>query len=312
MPGKAMLRFGLAILTLTTLLSFAVVAEETSPSAPGVEADEADKEAAEFEARESEYEREIRRSELYGLGDYRIAHPGERPVSNFYNVRGFRSVDPSCYAGVLTWEAESWIPLGGEAKFHIFEQIRVRPTRTGGRFAQRHRWDVHSDPLEIMGVVSTSSGSGGGTARVWLSLNMEHNIYRLVTDVRPRAGTYEISTAGGGLARSKVEDFHFYLADHHYAYVDLRALEAMRSVPAVQSALNDINTLLSSRPPNVFMGYFDWARDEDGASEGELQIDDEERIGLGWGVKMQGQRSIGIRIFCDAIIHQYETRWGRY
>lgn len=308
---------GLTILVLATLLSMPAMAEEGSPPAPGIEAeavesaDETDKEAAEYEALEGEHERELRRSELYARGDYTIAGPGERPVSNFYSLRGFQGVDPSCYAGVLTLETESWIPLAGESKFHAVEQIRVRPARTRDRFAHRHEWELYSDPIEMMGVVSTSEGSGGGTARVWLALNMEYNIYRLVTDVRPRVGTYEISTTGGGLARHKTEDFHFYFGDHHYAYVDLSVLEAARGAPGVQSALNDIRTLLSTRPPNVYMGYFDWARDEDGVSEGELQIDDAEDMRLGWGVKMQGQRRISIRIFCDAIIRQYERRWGR-
>lgn len=311
MTRRILFARSLSFLCLVTLLPMAALAEEGAAPSPEAAAEAADKESAEFEAREREYERDIRRAELYGAGDYRIARPGQRPVSNFYTVGGFRTVDPRCYAGVLTWDAESWIPMGGDAKFHVFEQVRIRPTRSANRFVHRHIWELYSDPMEIMGVVSTSEGSGGGRARVRLDIDMEHTIYRLVTDVAPRVGAYRISTAGGGLARTAVEDFHFYFADHHYAYVNLSGLQGAAGNAAVQSALGDIDSLLSNRPPNVAMGYFDWARDAEGVSEGELQIDDEEQFRLVRGVKTQGQRNVSLRIFCDNVIRQFETRWGR-
>lgn len=297
----AMLRHGLTVLAGVGWLIAPALAETADPGTAG----EPDKPAVAEVTDEA-----AARAELYHSGDYRIARPGARPVSNFYGVRGFQPVDPGCYAGIVTSSVAGFIPLGGGAKFYADERIRVRARRSGGRFNHSHGWQISSDPVEMMGVVTTSEGAGAGAARVMLALDIEHGIYRLVTDVRPRAGTYVISSAGGGLSRTKTEDFHFAFGDHHYSYVNLAALEAKRAIPAVQQTLNDIHALLSNRPPNVFMGFFDWARDAEGTNEGELLIEDEDGIALAWGAKVEGRRNIHIRIFCGNVLRRYEARWG--
>ena len=249
------------------------------------------------------------RSELYHSGDYRISRPGAPTRSNFYALGGFQPVDPRCFSGVLTWAVEVRIPVGGGARFYEDERISLRPSGAGERFGHRHRWNISSDPVELMGIVTTSAGAGSGQARVALWVNIEYNIYRLVADVRPRAGSYQITTTGA-MARTVSEDFHFGFGDHHYSYVDLSRLEAASAHPEVAQALRDIRAMLSSRPPNVYMGFFDWRYDEDGNAEREILIEDEDRLAFGWGVKGEGRRGIHIQITCEPILRRYESRWG--
>ncbi|MDQ2091298.1 hypothetical protein [Marimonas arenosa] len=256
-----------------------------------------------------DFEDDNRRGEVYGSGDYRISRPGARPPNNFYAVRGFRPVDPGCYSGVLTWQLEAQIPTGGGAKFYADERINLRPARAGQRFAHRHRWTVSSDPIALAGHTTTSSGGGSGEARVQLWVSLDWSLYRVVTDVRPRAGNYQISTVGP-MGRTVTEDFHFGFGDHHYSYVDLSQLEAAAGHPEVAQALRDIRAMLTARPPNVFMGGFDWYYEDDGTARRELLIEHEDRLAFGWGIKGEGRRGISITIRCDNILSGYERIYG--
>lgn len=247
-------------------------------------------------------------SELYHSGDFRISRPGTPPRSNFYTVADFRPVDPGCYSGILSWATEAYIPTGGGAKFYANERINLRPG--GGRFIHRHRWDLNSDPISLGGVTTVSSGGGRGTARVQLWLSLDDQIYRLVTDVQPRVGTYQI-TSTGPISRTVTEDFHFGFGDHHYSYVNLSQLEAASGHPEVAAALNDIRAVLRNRPPNVYMGFFDWSYDEDGHAEDALLIEDEDRLSFGWGAKGSGRRTISLFITCADVLRDYEARFGR-
>ncbi len=162
-----------------------------------------------------------------------------------------------------------------------------------------------------MGVVSTSEGSGAGTARVSLAVDMRNRVYRLVTDLRPRAGTYTITTtSAAGPGRVTDEDLHFAFGDHHYSYVDLSALEAQRAIPAVAEALGDIRQLLSNRPPNVFMGFFDWSYDEDGVWAGDMGDYHVDHLAWSYGAKGEATREILLRISCPELMSQFEAIWG--
>jgi len=247
-----------------------------------------------------------RSSEVYQSGDYRIAPPNSRPVSNFYNLRGFRYIDPRCFAGVITSAADVAYPVGS-GSFYADERIVLRPRRaSGARYVHRHTWQLSADPLEIAGVVSTSEGVGSGTARVALAVSMAHGLYRLVTDVRPREGTYTITTTGPGVSRMAVEDFHFAFGDHHYSYVDLSGLGGAGALAG------DIRAGLMDRPPNVFMGEIDWLYDDMGRWVGELGIEevDSRRLTIS-GMSGSAERQISIRIICQNLIDQFERRWGR-
>lgn len=241
--------------------------------------------------------------ELYQASDYRLARPGQRPVSNFYTLPGFQSVDPGCYSGGVSLETHTTHPAFPTAVLTIFEQIRVRPTRRGGRFNQRYHWELYSDPFELMGVVTTSEGGDSGRARVWLTVNLQYGIYRLVTDVQPRAGVYTISSSGAGISRMAFEDLFLGFADHHYSYVDLSGLQGGGAATA--AALADIAAILSNRPPNVFMGFFDYIRETGWDGEEYLSIEDNERIALDYGVSVRGERSINLRIFCTGLVRRF-------
>ena len=247
-----------------------------------------------------------RSDELYQSGDYRIAPPNSRPVSNFYNVRGFRYIDPRCFAGVITSAADVAYPVGS-GSFYADERIVLRPRRaSGARFVHRHTWELSADPLELAGVVSTSEGVGSGMARVALAVNMEHALYRLVTDVRPRVGMYTITTTGPGVSRMAFEDFHFAFGDHHYSYVDLSGLAGAGALAG------DIRAGVMDRPPNVFMGEIDWLYDDTGLWVGELGIEevDSRRLTIA-GMSGSAERQISIQIICQNLIDQFERRWGR-
>ncbi len=251
------------------------------------------------------------RSSWYEPNGYRLAPPGGRPVTNFYPLAGFRVVNPQCYAGLMGLEAEALIPVGGGARMYFSERFQLRPGRTGERYPHRHTWSITSDPVEMMGVVSTSEGSGLGTGRATLWVNMATGMFRLVTDTRPRSGNYVITTTGPGVSRMDFEDFFFAFADHHYSYVDLSQLEAARGIPAVDEALAGIRAILDNRPPNVFMGPLDWLYDDEGAWEGDLGfVDDNDAFRIAWGGKAEGVRSISLRIFCPSLLDQFEARWG--
>lgn len=294
-------RFCLTLLLLLTLPDAQALAESHEPGRV--------EEESKPEPEAAETPHGGRRSELYHQGDYRISRPGAPARSNFYALAGFQPVDPTCYSGVMTWAVEAGIPVGGGAKFYEDERIHLRPSHAHERFGHRHRWNISSDPIELMGLVTTSEGAGTGTARVQLWVNIEYNIYRLVTDVRPPAGNYQITTTGA-MGRTVTEDFHFGFGDHHYSYVDLSQLEAASGHPEVAQALREIRALLSNRPPNVYMGFFDWRYDDDGNAEREILIENEDSLAFGWGAKGQGRRSIHIQITCGRILDQYERRWG--
>lgn len=252
------------------------------------------------------------RSSWYEPDGYRLAPPNSRPVSNFYQLPGYRLVDQSCYAGVMTMEVEGLIPSGGGAKMYFFERFQLRPGRAGERYPHRHTWSIHSDPVEIMGVVSTSEGSGSGTGRASLWVNMATRMFRLVVDTQPRDGGYTITTTGPGISRADGEEYYFAFADHHYSYVDLSQLLPHAGNPAVAEALEGIGRLLENRPPNVFMGHIDWLYDDDGIWDGSLGfLDDTEHYAIRWGAKAEGVRNISLHISCPSLLDQFEARWGR-
>ncbi|MBY4892076.1 hypothetical protein KUL25_04790 [Rhodobacteraceae bacterium N5(2021)] len=250
--------------------------------------------------------------ELYRAGDYRLARPGGRPVSNFYNRHGFSSVDQRCFSGAVSLELSVAHPAFPASRMYFYEQIRIRPTLSGGRYAHRFSWEITSDPFELMGIVTTADGAGVGRARAWLTLNYRDGIYRFVTDVTPRDGLYEISSSGGGVSQMAFEDFFFGLADHHYSYVDLSGLAGAGA--AGVAATQDINALLSNRPPNVFMGFIDWTEisDSDGETETYIELSREEPMALSYhGVEFSGTRVTEIRILCDAVIRRIQSQWPR-
>jgi hypothetical protein len=155
----------------------------------------------------------------------------------------------------------------------------------------------------MMGVVTTSEGEGSGQARVWLTVNLRYGIYRLVTDVRPRDGLYSISSSGAGISRMDFEDLFFGFADHHYSYIDTSGLRGAGAAGA--AALRDIAAITSNRPPNVFMGAFAYIRETDFGGEEYLDISDTERIGLEYGVSIEGERSVEIRISCASLVRRF-------
>lgn len=247
--------------------------------------------------------------ELYQSGDYRLARPGQRPVSNFYTLPGFTSVDPGCLVGGITLEMSISHPAFPASRMYFYEQIRVRPTRRGGRFPHRFAWEIWSDPFSIAGVTTVAEGAGAGRARAWLTVNIRHGVFRLITDVSPRHGIYWIDTSGPGISQTVSEDFFFGFADHHYSYVDLSGLQGGGAASA--AAIQEIEALLRNRPPNVVMGFLDWVRDEDGVSEGDLHITRRERMSLSYhGVEFSGLRTTDLRIICGAPITQYERLYG--
>ncbi|NKX46265.1 hypothetical protein HCU73_16855 [Roseibacterium sp. KMU-115] len=249
---------------------------------------------------------------LYRDGDFRLARPGQRPVSNFYNRPGYVSVDPACYAGVLSMELSAEHPAFPGARMHVAETIRVRPTRVARRHAQRFSWEIWSDPFEMMGIVTTAQGAGGGSARVWLTLDLRNAAYRLVTDVTPRRDAYRIDSAGAGLSRTAQEDIFFGFADHHYSYVDLSGLAGAGAAGA--QAMADIDRMLSNRPPNVVMGFIDWTEIEgaDGSTEVFIELQREEEMFLDYhGLILSGLRRTDLRILCDDVIRDIRRLWPR-
>lgn len=248
--------------------------------------------------------------ELYQSTDYRLARPGQRPVGNFYNLPGFASVDPGCLVGGITLEMSVAHPVFPASRMYFFERIRMRPRRTGGRFPHRFTWEITSDPFQMAGITTVAEGGGSARGRVWVTLNVRQGIFRVVTDVTPREGVYRIDTSGPGISRSDSEDYFFGLADHHYAYVDLSGLRGGGAATA--AVMPEIEALLRNRPPNVVMGFLDWARDGTGASEGALQITRRERMALSYhGVEFTGLRSTDLRVVCGTLLRQYERLYGR-
>ncbi len=168
------------------------------------------------------------------------APPGGGPVNNFAPVIGYIEVNPACYSGSIQVRANSRVQAFAGGTFYVNEELEIVPGGAVGSFSHTHRWNISSDPLVIAGIVTTSSGSGIGTARVKLEINSEGN-YRIITDVEPRVGTYQITTTGAA-ASSSTEDFHFAFADHHYSYV------SPETPPEVVTHMRD------SGPVNVFSG----------------------------------------------------------
>ncbi|OAN81179.1 hypothetical protein A8B78_09210 [Jannaschia sp. EhC01] len=291
---------------ILTLATATVLGLSSAAADNHIEPGEADAAAEETETPYDAY------GELYRAGDYRLARPGARPVSNFYNRPGFSSVDQRCFSGAVTMELSVAHPVFPASRMYFYEQIRIRPTLHGGRYAQRFSWEITSDPFELMGTVTTAEGAGVGRARAWLTLNYRDGIYRLVTDVTPRDGLYEISSSGGGISQMVFEDFFFGFADHHYSYVDLSGLAGAGA--AGVAATQDINALLSNRPPNVFMGFIDWTEigDSEGETETYIELSREEPMALSYhGVEFSGTRVTEIRILCDAVIRRIQSQWPR-
>lgn len=248
---------------------------------------------------------------FYNDREFRVARPGARPVSNFFPVRGFRPVDPACFSGVVSSEFQGTLETMPGLTVFNFERINIRRTSRGTRFPYSHHWDISSDPFSLMGVTSTIEGSGSGTARAWLAVNIPMNWFRLVTDTRPRDGQYVIDTTGPGISKMAFEDFFFYMADHHYSYVDLSQLQAHSGEPAVQAALAEIDTLVSNPPPNVFMGFLDFALNPDGTLRDVIRISNEEPFEMRWsGIKTTGMRRVSLTITCPDLVREFQDFWA--
>ncbi|MDU8925795.1 hypothetical protein RXV86_00195 [Alisedimentitalea sp. MJ-SS2] len=233
---------------------------------------------------------------LYQPEHYLIAPPGTPPLSNFYTVPGFRPVDPSCYSGTLTWHTEALIPIGGGARFYADERVTLHAFGAGD-FGHGHSWSLSSDPVSIAGLTTVSSGSGSGAARAQLWLSTEDGTYRLVTDVQPRVGFYQISTTGA-ISRTVTEDFYFGFGDHHYSYVNLSQLEAASGHPEVAAALTSIRAVLSTRPPNVFMGSVA------GLGAPPYRIENVDNMAFAWGVQGQGRRIVSVQVTCADFLRE--------
>ncbi|MEJ2460650.1 MAG: hypothetical protein P8098_03360 [Candidatus Thiodiazotropha sp.] len=146
-------------------------------------------------------------------------------TDNFNPDDEFDVMAPGCLRGFIRVTSEMTLPGGISGTLQVSEEIRLRPNRPVGEedYAYRHEWELtgSAGPIAIVGstITSTSEGQARGQASIRIEIDAQGH-YRMVTDTRPRIGYYTITTTGTGAGpRTKREDFHYALADHHFDYV---------------------------------------------------------------------------------------------
>ena len=205
-----------------------------------------------FASNGAEETAEYRDDDIADVFDYVKADPGGAMISNFFPIRNFQTIQPRCYSGTIHIHSYMSIPSFPEAVFSAEEEIRIRRETNEEGHVHPHQWQITSEPLRILNIVSTSEGSGDGWAAVRLDVNFRDKLFRLVTDASPRSGTYAISTTGPGINRVKSEQFFFAFGDHHYSYVSPETPSAL-----VERYLGES----SGPPPNVMVGEMEETAD---------------------------------------------------
>jgi len=142
---------------------------------------------------------------------------------NFNADDDFTVISAQCFAGYIRIEGSATGPLSGQ-RTTTREEILIRHQSITSRdYPHRHTWEIRgsatvSFPPPVGTIRSDLRGEAVGGASIRIEVDDEGH-YMLVTDCNPRITTYTVTTTGSGPRRSTRQDFHLYLADHHFDYV---------------------------------------------------------------------------------------------
>jgi len=186
--------------------------------------------------------------------------PGKQPKSNYFSTTGFRIVNPQCYVGRIQISSLFRISSFPDAAFHAFESIDLR-RRNARRGFYPHHWHLWTDPpFRVANVITSVDAVGEGSGKVRLEINLEHGLFRLVTDVNPRMTVYDYyttTTAGPVEHTHAATEQFFSFADHHYSYLS-------KNINVVSPEIKHL--LLSDEfgpPPNVMIGMLGESSDRE-------------------------------------------------
>ena len=170
-----------------------------------------------------------------------------RETDNFDDSDDGSVFNPYCNEGFLKIKTSVTMTAFPGSPLTTYEEITIDPSAqiATQQYTHEHKWELQQAPMVLNagGQTITTVGIGSGTGRGKIRLNIDSNgHYRLVTDIEPKVGTYEITTTGAGMNRVAIQDIHLAFADHHYGYVS-------PNTPAFMRAL-----LEAWGKPNIFEG----------------------------------------------------------
>jgi hypothetical protein len=171
---------------------------------------------------------------------------------NFNAEDDFTVISAACFDGYIRIEGRATGPLPGQSTT-TREEILIRHEPSPSRdYPHRHTWEIRGSatvnfPPPVGTIRSDMRGEAVGGASIRIEVDDEGH-YMLVTDCNPRITTYTVTTTGSGPRRSTRQDFHLYLADHHFDYVS----------PNVPPSTRE--WIQGLQPPNVFEGRVERVR----------------------------------------------------
>ena len=170
-----------------------------------------------------------------------------RETDNFDGTDDGSVFNPYCNDGYLRIKTSVTLAAFPDAPLTTHEEITIDPSAqiASQQYIHDHTWELQQMPMTVnvagQSITTVGSGSGTGRGKIRLTINSNGH-YRLVTDIDPKVGNYQITTTGAGMNRVSTQDLYLAFADHHYGYVS-------PDTPAFMQAL-----LEAWGNPNVFEG----------------------------------------------------------